>query len=92
MVQGPVPGQLHTHKGHTGTVPEGPGSCQDLALAVGGHSPRNAQEGATLFASVKLVTWNVNSLRARLPLARAYRKGSGPSDHAPLFATLDDPG
>jgi exodeoxyribonuclease III len=67
MVQGPVPGQLHTHKGHTGTVPEGPGSCQDLALAVGGHPPRNAQEGATLFASVKLVTWNVNSLRARLP-------------------------
>jgi exodeoxyribonuclease-3 len=27
-----------------------------------------------------------------IQVARAYRKGPGPSDHAPLLATLDDPG
>ncbi len=40
---------------------------------------------------MKLVTWNVNSLKARLPgcgIDRDFRKGPKPSDHAPRLTEL----
>jgi exodeoxyribonuclease-3 len=66
VVEGAVPGQVHTHNGHLGTVPDPARNCQLLALPVELRGSAS-REPSTLAASVKLVTWNVNSLRARLP-------------------------
>ena len=64
MVEGAVPGQARARHGHGGTVPDPAGSCQRRPWPGPGARVRRERLHSR---PVKVVTWNVNSLKARLP-------------------------